>query len=104
MTTRCCSFGVKNEQKLGLNLPSIIKARIELNTIDEINFTAKIGKYEGKVRFNLWDDGILQKALFRRDLQRKQVSLVHFRLIWPLVTNKKILMPLVNKRDLLLLY
>ncbi|WP_010251065.1 class I SAM-dependent methyltransferase [Acetivibrio cellulolyticus] len=105
------SFAVKRIHESGFNemtvnsfLPDIIKARIALDTLEQLNLSAQAGKSYGKVRFNLWDGWILQKVLFKKGFERKPVSLLLFKLVWPFITNKKILLPMVNKKGIYCFY
>ncbi len=85
-------------------LPEIIKARIAIHLLDQMTLAAKTGKTSGRIRFNLWDGFILQKLLFHHDLERKPVSVRSFKRVWRLVINKRILMPLVNKKGIYCFY
>lgn len=93
-----------NDMTLNSFLPDIIKARIAINVIEELNFAVQTGKDSGRIRFNLWDGTVLQKLLFKRGFERKPASLLMFKLMWPFITNKKILMPLVNKKGIYCFY
>lgn len=62
------------------------------------------GATKGKLRFNLLNGYIAQKLLFSRELERKPVSLFWFRLFWPLVWQKKRLMPLVQPKGIYCFY
>lgn len=62
------------------------------------------GVESGKVRFNLLNGLIAQKLLFSHDLERKPVSLFWFRLIWPLIWQKRFLMPLVQPKGIYCFY
>ena len=93
-----------NPKTVNRYLPEIIKARIAIHIIEQLNSMAKSGKSSGRIRFNLWDGFILQKILFKKDLERKPASLFCFKLFWPFITNKKILMPLVNKKGIYCFY
>ena len=62
------------------------------------------GAKKGKLRFNLLNGYIAQKLLFSKGLERKPVSLFWFRLLWPLVWQKKRLMPLVQPRGIYCFY
>ncbi|QDQ26951.1 SAM-dependent methyltransferase [Chitinimonas arctica] len=72
--------------------------------VRQFAFSAATGVRKGKVRFNLFNGLIAQKLLFERDLQRKPVSLFWFRLLWPLVWQKRRLIPLVEKRGIYCFY
>ncbi len=62
------------------------------------------GATKGKLRFNLLNGYIAQKLLFSRGWERKPVSLFWFRLFWPLVWQKRRLMPLVQPRGIYCFY
>jgi len=62
------------------------------------------GVNEGKVRFNLVNGLLAQLLLFRQGLERKPVSLFCFRLLWPLLWQKRRLMPLVQPRGIYCFY
>lgn len=93
-----------NQKTINIFLPDIIKARIAIYMLEQLNFAIQSGKYSGTVRFNLWDGLILQKILFKKKFERKPVSLLCFKLLWPFIINKKILMPLVNKKGIYCFY
>jgi hypothetical protein len=65
---------------------------------------ANTGLTKGKLRFNLFNGFVAQKLLFSSGLERKPVSLLWFRLLWPLVWQKKRLMPLVQPRGIYCFY
>jgi hypothetical protein len=65
---------------------------------------AETGVKKGKLRFNLLNGYIAQKLLFSKGLERKPVSLFWFKLLWPLVWQKKRLMPLVQSRGIYCFY
>lgn len=104
-------FALERIQKSGVEqktvksfLPDIIKARIAIYMLEQLNLAIQSGQHSGRVRFNLWDGFILQRVLFKKGLERKPVSLLVFKLLWPLIINKKILMPLVNKKGIYCFY
>lgn len=65
---------------------------------------ADAGVTRGKMRFNWFNGFIAQRLLFARELERKPVSLKWFRLFWPLVWQRKRLMPLVQPRGIYCFY
>ena len=85
-------------------LPHILRSRMSLLALDRCNLAAAAGKTTGKVRFNLLNGFIIQKLLFRRHLSRKPASLFWFRLWWPLVTQKRLLIPLVKDKGIYCFY
>jgi hypothetical protein len=55
---------------------------------------------QGRVRLGLWSGLVAQRLLFEGGLRRKAVSLRAFRLLWPLVPDRRLLMPLVQPRGI----
>ena len=62
------------------------------------------GIEKGKVRFNRPNGYIAQKLLFSDGLERKEVSLFWFRLLWPLLPQRRLLMPLVQPEGIYCFY
>lgn len=62
------------------------------------------GIESGKVRFNLLNGYLAQKLLFADGLLRKPVSLFWFRLIWPFLWQRRLLMPLVQPEGIYCFY
>lgn len=62
------------------------------------------GLIQGEVRFNYLNGYVTQKLLFSRNLERKPVSLFWFWLIWPLIWQKQLLMPLVQPKEIYCFY
>lgn len=93
-----------NEKTIHAFLPDIIKARFAFYLLEQLNIAASSKTPTENVRFNLWDGTLLQKLLFKKGLERKPVSIHIFRLMWKLIMNKRILMPLVNKQGIYCFY
>lgn len=62
------------------------------------------GSVGGKARFKWWNGWLAQRLLFAGGLQRKMVSLRLFRLIWPLLGQRELLMPLVSSKGIYCFY
>jgi len=62
------------------------------------------GVESGTVKFNLLNGLVAQRLLFAQDLERKPVSMFWFRLIWPLLWQKRYLMPLVQPKGIYCFY
>lgn len=62
------------------------------------------GIEKGKARFNLINGYIAQKLLFKEGLERKPVSMFWFDLLWPLIWQKRLLMPLVQPEGIYCFY
>jgi len=78
----------------------LVKSRMAILAMEQILAGAVLGKDAGPLRFNRWNGTILQKLLFRRDLERKPVSLFWFRFWWPLLPQRRFLIPLVQPKGI----
>ncbi len=78
----------------------LVKSRMAILAMEQILAGAVLGKDAGPLRFNRWNGFILQKLLFRRDLERKPVSQFWFKLLWPLLPQRRFLMPLVQPKGI----
>lgn len=85
-------------------LHAIVRQRMIQLALKKNLLAAASGVSKGKIRFNLFNGFIAQRLLFARDLVRKPVSLFWFRLLWPLVWQKKRLMPLVQSKGIYCFY
>lgn len=72
--------------------------------LKELSFSAATGVKKGKVRFNLLNGWVAQRLLFRRALVRKPVSLFWYRIVWPLLWQRRLLMPLVQPKGIYCFY
>ena len=81
-------------------IPVLIRLKMVQFALEKLYISAASGQTSGKVRFNFINGYILQKLLFKRDFFRKPVNLTLFRIVWPFITQKKILMPLVARRGI----
>jgi len=88
-------------------LSQFIRSRMAHESVRKLclsTLAADAGATRGKLRFNWFNGFIAQKLLFARELERKPVSLFWFRLLWPLVWQKKRLMPLVQPKGIYCFY
>jgi len=88
-------------------LVQFIRSRMAHESVKKLclsTLAADVGVTQGKLRFNLFNGFMAQKLLFARELERKPVSLFWFRLLWPLLWQKKRLMPLVQPRGIYCFY
>lgn len=81
-----------------------IKQRMTALALERHSLAVVTGQKSGKVRFNLINGLIAQRLLFARGFERKPVSLFWFRLLWPLVWQKRFLMPLVERKGIYCFY
>lgn len=88
-------------------LSQYVRSRMAHESVKKLcmsTLAADAGVKKGRLRFNLFNGFIAQKLLFSGALVRKPVSLFWFQLLWPLVWQKKRLMPLVQPRGIYCFY
>lgn len=81
-----------------------IKSRMAQLVVRKCCLSVAAGVTKGKVRFNLFNGLIAQKLLFARGFERKPVALAWFRLLWPMLWQKRLLMPLVQPKGIYCFY
>ncbi|MFI5954525.1 SAM-dependent methyltransferase [Cryptosporangium sp. NPDC051539] len=81
-----------------------VRRQMAVGLLRQLAMSAATGVTSGRVRFNLLNGWVAQKLLFSSGLTRKPVSLPLFRLVWPLVWQKRLLMPLVQKKGIYCFY
>jgi hypothetical protein len=89
--------------------PAVVSAmarqRLAAGALKQMGVSAATGVTAGTLRFGLVSGFLAQRLLFRGGgLERKPVSLRWFRLLWPLVRQKRYLMPLVEPRGIYCFY
>ena len=70
-------------------LRSSVRYRMAHTAVKQHCISVATGIESGKVKFNLLNGFIAQKLLFEDGLDRKPVSLFWFRMLWPLIWQKK---------------
>ena len=88
-------------------LSQFVRSRMAHESVKKLCLSvlaADTGVTQGKLRFNLFNGFVAQRLLFARELVRKPVSLFWFRLLWPLVWQRKRLMPLVQPKGIFCFY
>jgi hypothetical protein len=93
----------KNPQVLAAALPYLVRSRMAFLGAKQAVQAAALGG-GSRHRFSLWNGFLVQRLLFSHGLVRKPVSLRAFRWLWPLVTQKRLLMPLVNPKGIYAFY
>ena len=81
-----------------------VQTRIAHLLIKQHLVSEATGIEKGKVRFNLFNGFFAQRLLFADGLVRKPVSLFWFRMLWPLLWQRKLLMPLVQPEGIYCFY
>jgi hypothetical protein len=93
----------KNPTVLATALPYLVRARMAVLATQQALRAAAMGG-SGRRRFGLWSGFIVQHLFFAKGLTRNPVSMRAFRWFWPLVTQKRLLMPLVQQRGMYAFY
>jgi hypothetical protein len=84
---------------------ALARRRMAAAALRQMGVAAATGVTRGTLRFGLVSGWLTQRLLFRGGgLERKPVSLTAFRLVWPLVPQKRYLMPLVEPRGIYCFY
>jgi len=86
------------------SLNADVRQYLAAGALKRMCVSAATGVRTGRLRFNLVNGWIAQRLLFEHDLVRKPVSLGRFRLLWPLLWQKRRLMPLVEPRGIYCFY
>jgi hypothetical protein len=100
------SFGNRQPDR-GAVLAHFVRSRMAHESVKKLSQTvlaAELGVTKGKLRFNWFNGFVAQHLLFSSGLKRKPVSLFWFRLLWPLVWQRKRLMPLVQPKGIYCFY
>src|SRR3954452_2107424 len=85
-------------------LAAQIRRQMTVAALREASLSAATGVTSGRLRFNLVNGWVMQRLLFRRGFERKPVSRFWFRLLWPLLWQRRFLMPLVEPKGIYCFY
>ncbi|MDO9352788.1 MAG: hypothetical protein Q7T55_03785 [Solirubrobacteraceae bacterium] len=85
-------------------LAAQVRRAMAAEAIRNLSVRAASGVKTGRVRFNLFNGWIAQRLLFEHGLVRKPVSMGWFRLLWPLLWQRRRLMPLVEPQGIYCFY
>jgi hypothetical protein len=95
----------RGDQKIAAALvQQVVRGRMAHLAIKQHLISEATGIGKGKVKFNLLNGYLAHKLLFSEGLERKPVSLFWFRLIWPLLWQRRLLMPLVQPEGIYCFY
>jgi hypothetical protein len=81
-----------------------IRRHMAAAALEQLSVSAATGVHEGRLRFNLINGYVAQRLLFKHDLERRPVSMLWFRLVWPLLWQRRFLMPLVGPKGIYCFY
>jgi hypothetical protein len=85
-------------------LAAEIRRQMTLQALQQAILAASNRGRTGRVRFGLINGYVAQKLLFRRGLERRPASARLFRLVWPLLRQRRLLMPLVQPKGIYCFY
>ena len=84
---------------------ALARQRLAAGALKQMGVAAATGVTDGRLRFGLVSGWLTQRLLFAGGgLERKPASMAAFRIIWPLVRQKRYLMPLVEPRGMYCFY
>ncbi len=81
-----------------------IRRRMLLELLRQADVAAETGIESGSVRFNKFNGTIAQRLLFENGLRRKPASIAAYRMVWPLLSQRRLLMPLVRRQGIYCFY
>lgn len=81
-----------------------VRQRMGALAIRSLGVRAATGVERGTLRFGRVNGTLIQRLLFEDGLRRKPVSRRWFRLMWPLLTQRRRLMPLVQPQGIYCFY
>lgn len=96
---RLAASGANPQVAAGAEGP-LLRERMARLALEKTALAAAAREAGGTARFGLWSGMLVQQLLFARGLERKPVSMRAFRLVWPLVGQRRLLMPLVQPRGI----
>jgi hypothetical protein len=98
---RKTTLGARDKRML---VEAALTQRMAALAIERYSMAVVTGPVSGKLRFNLFNGMLAQWLFFARRLERKPVSTFWFRLVWPLLSQKRFLMPLVGRKGIYCFY
>ena len=81
-----------------------IRRRMIVEALRQANLAAESGIRSGTIRFNRLNGVVAQRLFFTHGLQRRPVSMTAYRTAWPLLRQRRLLMPLVRPRGIYCFY
>ena len=81
-----------------------LRQRMAALAVEHYSLSAVSGSQGGARRLNLLNAWMAQRLLFVRDFERKPVALRAFNMVWPLIWQRRRLMPLVERKGIYCFY
>jgi len=94
----------KNPRVWDSAFPHLLRERLALLALQRTAGALATKQTHGTARLGLWSGAIIQRLLFSKGLERKPASLRAFRFWWPLVFDRRLLMPLVEPKGIYCFY
>lgn len=82
----------------------LVRRYLVLTAVKQAHLRKATGVEQGTVRLGLVSGWVAQRLLFRRGLERKPVRVLAYRLVWPLVRQRRRVMPLVREAGIYCFY
>lgn len=95
---------VRTEAEQHRQVQAAIRRQMAAEALAHVRTALATGVADGTVRFNRLNGWILQRLLFEVDLNRKPASMRWFRLLWPLLPQRRRLMALVQPKGIYCFY
>lgn len=81
-----------------------VRRQMLLHAVKRVSFQVETGVTQGPVRFNGVNGRVAQRLFFARGLERRPVSMRAYAMVWPLLTQRRYLMPLVRPQGIYCFY
>ena len=81
-----------------------VRRRMLLEMLRQADLARETGISSGRVAFNRWNGVLAQRLFFAHDLVRKPVSMKAHRIVWPLLGQRRLLLPLVRRHGIYCFY
>ncbi len=81
-----------------------VRRQMMVAALKQVSLATAAGVRRGRMRFNLVNGWVAQKLLFARQLERKPVPMTWFTALWPLLWQRRRLMPLVSSKGIYCFY
>lgn len=94
----------KNPRVWESAFPHLLREHLALLALQRTAGALATKQTGGAARLGLWSGSVIQRLLFSRGLERKPASLRASRFWWPLVFDRRLLMPLVQPKGIYCFY